>query len=456
MNIIRKTIFFTVIFLLCLIRNSFAQFSLIRDAETEKFLREISNPVLIAAGFNPSDISIYIVNDSSLNAFVTGGQNIFINTGLIRKYKTPDALIGVIAHEAGHISGGHIARSSEEMKSASNSLLLSYLLGIGAVIAGSPEAAQGIIMGGNNIAQKLYLKYNRGQEESADRYAVEYLKKIEYPADGLIKLLEYFDMQMRGYKGFINEYAMSHPISQKRIDYLKNNAQYQSSDKKINYRVQPLMNRVVAKLEAFIDEPYYLLKKYLNKNDENSRYVKAIAYFRIGKIEESLKILDQIISKNKSDGFLYELKGQILFESGRVEESVIFYQKAIKNLKNIDSNQARISLASSILALKTDDKTLNQIAIKNLKIASKFEKNNPFLYKNLAKSYYKIDDFARSYANFAEYNYLIGDIKKAKKYSQKAKKEFDKVSDKESIKTDLLRLEDLIELFNIKDNNQEK
>ena len=231
----KSLIFSTLIFLLLVPQNLRAETGLIRDAEAEKFLRELATPIFKAANLDVQNIRIYIVNDNSLNAFVSGGQNVFLNTGLIRKYATPDALIGVIAHETGHIAAGHLARSSEAMEKANNAMLLSYLLGIGAAVAGSPAAGQAIIMGGSNTAERLFMKYTRGQEEAADQHAIAYLDKMSYPASGLITLLEFFETEMIGYKGQIDEYTLSHPVSKKRIELIKERTKDRNfSDKEIN------------------------------------------------------------------------------------------------------------------------------------------------------------------------------------------------------------------------------
>ena len=421
---------------------SFAEASLIRDAETEKFLHNLADPIFRAANLNPENIKIYIINDDSINAFVSGGQNVFINTGLIRKYKKPDALIGVIAHETGHIAAGHLARASEEMQKTQNSLLLTYLLGIGAAIGGSPEAGQAIILGGSNSVEKLYMKYNRGQEEAADLHALEYLDKISYPADGLVNLLEFFQREMIGYQGQIDEYAMSHPVSKKRINAIKAfslNKNY--SDKKINQPLQETMDRVLAKLEAFMENPDEILKKYQNQNSELANYSKSIAYFRKGNSSESLNLLNEIINKNSKDGFLFELKGQILFESGQITESIIAYNQALKLLGPTDAAQTKIAFASAILSLSKNDEDLIKIAIKNLSDAKKYEGDNTLLFKQLASAYSKINDEGRSFLALAEFNFLRGDEEKTTKYAKKAKEKLPKTATEE-----LLRADDLLDL----------
>jgi predicted Zn-dependent protease len=444
---IKKIIFANLILLFCLAKNSFANeaASLIRDAETEKFLRNLSEPIFVAANLNAKNIKIYIVQDSSINAFVSGGQNIFINTGLIRKYQTPDTLIGVIAHETGHIAAGHLARSSEGQDQATAAMLLSYLLGAGAIAAGASDAGAALIMGGGNTAERLYAKFTRNQEEAADNHAIEYLDKMAYPANGLLNLLESFEQEMVGQKGQIDEYLLSHPVSRKRIDLIKTRTKDANfSDKKINKTLQSQMNIVLAKLEAFIENPDALLKKYQNHHDQNANYIKSIALFKKGKIAKALALLDEII-KNKKDstelGFLFELKGQILFESGDVENSIIAYNQAIKSLSDLDGAQAKISFALAILTLKKNDKNLIELAIKRLEEAKIFEDENPFLFKQLANAYDKTGDEGRSLLALAELNFLIDQKEKCQKYAKSAKEKLTKLA-----KPELLRADDLLEL----------
>lgn len=451
----KKAAIFLVLFLLFFShQNCYASFSLIRDAETEKFLHQIADPIFTAANLNPKNIKIYIVNDDSINAFVSGGQNVFINTGLIRKYNTPDALIGVIAHETGHIAAGHIARSYEAMDKAGNFMLLSYLLGIGAAAAGSVEAGQALILGGSNTAEKLYMKFNRGQEEAADQHAIEYLDKISYPADGLVRLLEFFESQMIGYKGQIDEYLLSHPISKKRIELIKERTKNKKySDYKINHQLQPKMAMILAKLEGFMDNPDSIILQYDKKDDLFSKYKKAIAYFRKSNTKQGLELLNDVINQKSNSyevGFLYEVKGQFLFESGKIFDSIIAYKKAIKLLNASDASQAKIGFASALLTINENDYELTKLAIKNLKEAKIYEDENPFLFKQLANAYSKTGEEGKSFLALAEYNFYRGDKEKTTNYAKKAK---DKLP--ESEKEDITRAEDLIALSK-KDKEKEK
>ena len=443
----------TLIISIFFTQNAFAQgLSLIRDAETEKFLFDLSKPIFESAGLNPKNISIYIINDDSINAFVSGGQNVFINTGLIRKYSTPDTLIGVIAHESGHIAAGHLARSSEGAAEAEGAMFLSYLLGIGAILGGSPDAGSALIMGGSQSAQRLFMKFTRTQEEAADQHAIQYLDKMQYPATGLVKLLEYFQSEMVGYSNQIDEYLLSHPVSKKRIDVIKARTEGKNySDAKINAKLQKAMTRVLSKLAGFMENPDALLRTYQNRSDEEANYIKSIAMFRKGRIDEALKTLDEIITKTPTDGFLHELKGQILFESGRNQDAILSYNQAIKLIPEKYSGQAKISFAAAILKLQSSDKDLLNLAISRLEQARRFEKENPFLFKQLANAYSKSGDEGRSLLALAEYNLLVGNKEKCRKYAKEAKKKLDKNS-----KVELLRADDLIDLAKEEDKDEKE
>lgn len=444
-----KIIFLTIIFI-CFFGKSLFAFSLIRDAEIEDFLYDLSNPLIKAAGLNPQKVKIYIINDNQINAFVTGGQNIFVNTGLITKYKTPDALIGVIAHEIGHIKAGHIVRFNEGLDDSRRALMLSYLLGAGAMVAGSYDAGSALLMGGAHIAGRMQQKYTREQEEAADQYALKYLETISYPADGLIELLQHFKSEFQPYSDMIDEYALSHPISQKRIDLIKDRTKERNfTNKVINSDFQPRMNIVLAKLEGFMENPELILEKYQNQNSKISNYIKAIAFHRQGLTQEALKILDNLIATQvvESDkifniGFLYELKGQFLFESGDAKESLIVYDKAIDNLPSDNANLVKIAFATAINSLQINDEELLNLTLDYLIQAKIYENDNPSLHMNLAKIYDKLNDEADSFLALAHYNLLINNDEKAKKYAKKAQKIFEKDKD---IKTDkLIEVEDIL------------
>jgi predicted Zn-dependent protease len=426
-------IFASIAFYLCLIleNTAFASNSLsfIRDAETEQFLHDIETPIIKAANLNINDIKVYIVNDSAINSFVSGGQNIFVNTGLIRKFNTPDAIIGVLAHETGHIAAGHIARGSEQAQDISEQMIISYLLGIGAMFSGQGDVGSAVIFGSTSSYQGLYMKYSRGQEEAADKLAVNYLDKMQYPATGLLNLLQSFKRDEIGIKDQeINEFYQSHPITTKRIDFIKSHIELTKfNDIKINQPLLKQMSWILVKLEAFIDNPDQLLVKYQNIKDSDLKfYGLSIVNYRLGKTAQAIKNIDKVIANNRDNGFLYELKAQILFESGDIVNAVLNYHKALNLIAKKDNPLIRISLSNAIIALNSNDQELLQLAISYLKSALTEENDNPLIFRSLAAAYSQIGDKGRYYLSLADFNLSIGNKEAAIKFAKLAKENLDK------------------------------
>ncbi|MFT4717686.1 MAG: putative Zn-dependent protease [Rickettsiales bacterium] len=415
-------------------------FSVIRDGEVEEFLQELTLPIIQKSGLESKNIKIYIVNDPAVNAFVSSGQNIFINTGLITKYTDPNVLRGVLAHEIGHIASGHLARGSEEIKKAQNIMMLTYLAGIISAAASSSDAGYAMLMGGNQVAERLFLKYNRSQEEAADILALEYLRKTNNNPLGLLKILEFFKSQAVGQEIF-DEYALTHPISQQRINFIKANLDHfpASNHDSISIEQNFKTQRIVAKLRGFLDDVDTTINETEGKNNFLNLYRRSIALFKSGQTKSSLQVLDELLAKNPKDAYLLELKGQFLYESGDIKNSIIFYKKSL----DVNGNNflARIIFAKSILDLDSNNSDLIQIAIDNLKMVLLKEKDNLQIYQILSESYKKINDEAMANLSLAEYYLLKNDSKNATEYAKKAKKLFNKNN-----KRGLLRVNDIIEI----------
>ena len=209
-----------VLFLTVFISFSATAVEILIDSEVEGGVRKFINPIFEAAGFDPQEIKVYIVLDNSVNAFVANGSNIFINTGLITLYNDPDVLKGVVAHELGHITGGHLARNSEKIQQLTIPTMATTLLGVAAAIGGSPEAGMALITGSSHTAARSYLSNSRSQESAADQAAIKFLHKSNNTAAGLVKAQEYFSKREANIVSQINPYSISHPLSRERLNIM--------------------------------------------------------------------------------------------------------------------------------------------------------------------------------------------------------------------------------------------
>jgi len=402
-----------------LVANSAQAISLIRDTEIEELIRAESEPVLRASGLNPNDVQFYLVSDKELNAFVAGGQNIFLHTGLIEETDTPNQLLGVIAHEAGHISGGHIVRSGEMQRAGMTPFLLTMGLGIAAALAGQGQAGAALMASSQYFGVLSALKYNRVQEAAADQAAVTALEGAGLSAQGLV---EFFD-EFRDFELFSNQdryqYFRSHPLSSDRIQALRRRAEEQSNYlKRDTSLAQEQHNIMKAKLKAFMSPPQQTFIDYRESDTRYiARYARAIAYYQAGDAARSLAIIEALIAEQPTNPYLWELKGQVLFENARTAEAAVAHAKSVE-LKP-EAPLLRINYAQSLLAL--EDPTKLDEVLTQLTRAVAREKDNTFAYTLMAQAYEAKKMPGQARLATAEFHFYSGRLGEARAFAMRAR-----------------------------------
>ncbi|MBI1214512.1 MAG: M48 family metalloprotease [Alphaproteobacteria bacterium] len=305
-------------------------FAILRDAETEHDLKIFTRGIFEQAGISPSAVRFVLVNDSDLNAFVAGGQNIFLNTGLILATQNPAELIGVIAHESGHIACGHLLRSKYAMQDLSLQAMLGTLIGIAAAIGAhngnvgmaSADAARAITL-------RQMLRHSRIQETAADTAGVRFLEGAHLPVTGFLSFMKKLENQELLPESEQSEYVQTHPLTRDRITFLENAV---AADKDKDAQVPPEWVEMHARLKSKLLGYLYPERALQDRGDSvASRYGRVIATYRLNKPDAAIKLLDPLIEKAPGDPYFEELKGQILFESGKVEASLPDYARAVKN-----------------------------------------------------------------------------------------------------------------------------
>lgn len=337
--------------------NAWAQsgqrLQLIRDAEIESTIRAFVTPIWRVAGLNPEAVDILIVNDPGLNAFVAAGQRIFLNTGLLMRTERPNQLIGVLAHETGHIAGGHLARQQEELRALSTLQILEMILAGGA-IAGSATSGGGVGRGGPTGSSAappsigLFLKYTQTQENAADQAAIGYLERTGQSTKGSVEFLRILLQQERMLLGRRDPYLSTHPLTQDRIAFFEEAAlRSPHANAPDPPRFIEQHGRMVAKLFGFI-APEQALQRY-SESDRSvpARYARAIALFRRANLGSALLTLDGLLKDAPNDPYFHELRGQALFENGRALEALPSYRRAVQLLPQ--SGLLKIDLARALV-----------------------------------------------------------------------------------------------------------
>lgn len=394
--------------------------SLIRDTEIEQGISFLSSPLLRAANLDGTSVNIYIVKDESLNAFVSGGQNIFLNTGLIIKTDDYSQLVGVIAHEIAHISLGHLSRILSAKNKAKNEALIGAVVGGAAALLGSPQVGQAFIHGGQHVGYRNLLSFSRAQESSADFAALKYLNNSGYSAEGLLVFFEKLSGQELLMSTNQDPYVRTHPITNSRITNVKRHLESTKySPPNATIQVKKVYSRIRAKILAFTKQPSETYSIYGKSNTQAyARYARAIANFRELKIDVAHSILDNLIEDHPSDPYFKELKAHICFKSGKLTCSLTYYEKAIPLLP--ESHLVRADLAK--VQIESGEKTLIEKAIKNLKLALEKEHKSPFVWRQLAIALGKIGQMNEGSIALAEESLLLGKWNDAIRLAKRGKK----------------------------------
>jgi predicted Zn-dependent protease len=305
--------------------------SMLRDAETEALLADMSAGIIQASGLQPKNVQIVLLQDKEINAFVAGGQIVYIHSGLITAAKNANEVQGVIAHEMGHVAGGHIIRSSEGIKTATGITLLSLLLGAAAIAAGAGEAGAGIMAAGQQAAMSKFLAFTRTQESSADSAAASYLAKAGISGKGLIGFFKTLqNVEFRYAIPQEDSYGRTHPLTGERISALQEVVERDAAwNKPSDPALEARFQRVKAKLTGFVNEPRQTLITYpATDMSIPARYARAYAWHRSAYPEKALEEADSLLRSVPHDPYFLELKGQILLESGRPQEALPVLREA--------------------------------------------------------------------------------------------------------------------------------
>jgi predicted Zn-dependent protease len=350
--------------------------SLLRDTEIEGDIHTMMAPIWKAAGLDPDALHVYLVSDDSINSFVAGGQNIFINSGLLLHADTPNQLIGVLAHETGHIAGGHIYKGAEALHNASIEEIIAMVAGVAATVAARGTGGGGALLGAAGVGERAFLGFSVTQEATADHAAMNYLDATHQSARGLLQFFEKLQSQELLIGTHEDPYLMDHPLTQERIDYVRDHiARSPYSNVPDPPAYVEMLSRIKAKVAAFTAPPATTLAKYPEQDRSVlARYTRAIAYYRMPDLDKALPTIDGLIHNYPRDPYFRELKGQMLFENGHVKEAVRPYEEAMRldptapllrielaqvYIENHDPAQNRLAIAYLSDALRTEDKDVD-------------------------------------------------------------------------------------------------
>jgi predicted Zn-dependent protease len=403
--------------------------NILRDTETERLLAEYTRPILRVAGLEKQNIQMVIINDPTFNAFVADGHRIFVNYGAILQAETPNQLIGVLAHETGHLAGGHLAKLHQQLAQLQTQMIIAMVLGAGAIVAGAAKGSTGVadagaaaVAGPQAMIQRTLLSYQRQQEESADKAGVKFLNATGQSPKGMYETFKRLADQTLFAAHGADPYLMSHPMPADRVEALEGLARSSPYwDKKDDPALQARHDLVRAKISAFMERQDTVYRRYpLSNTSLPARYARAITTYLHGDLNSALTQIDALIQAQPNNPYFYELRGQALLEGGRPNEAIAPLHKAIA----LSNNAPLIEMLLGQALVATDNKAYSDEAITILRAAVARESEAPLGFSQLAMAYGKKGDYAEADLASAQAAYLRGDNKTARELASRAKTRF--------------------------------
>jgi len=401
---------------------------MIRDAEIEQLMRDYTAPIFRVAGLSDQNVHVVIIDDKSFNAFVMDAHRIFVNVGALMEATTPNQLIGVFAHECGHIVGGHLSKMRQELANVQTAALIGMLLGAGALVAGAHSGnvdmgnvGMAAMIGPQAAGMSRILSYQRAQEEPADRAGVRFLTLTGQSAKGMYDTFKRFaDESLFSSQG-ANPYAQNHPMPEERMAALAELVKTPYWAKKDAPELQFRHDMMRAKLYGFIERPGTVLAHYpLSDTSLPARYARAISAYRFGEPRSAIAQIDSLIQSMPNNPYFYELKGQALLEGGHAADAVVPLRHAAQLAPN--PSLIQILLAQALVA--TNDPKLAEEAVPLLRTALLKEPESGDAYTTLAMAYGRKNDLADADLASAQAAFARGDNKTARELAERAKQRF--------------------------------
>lgn len=393
--------------------------SLINDTETERVITDLIAPLASAADIPDGRLRVHIVGDNQFNAFVMGGEDVYVYTGLLTQIKSPDALQAVVAHELGHTIGGHMTQMSDRMSAEMLRTMIIQALGIGLMaVGGDPSLGAGVLAGSSGVAQQSMLAFTRDEERIADDMGLKLMIRAGLNPDGFVQVFEQMGHMTGALESRINPNRINHPLTAERLnnvraqiekmdsDYIPNNAPTDAQRSEFEL--------VRAKLIGYLDSAENVATAYPKSDTSDAAlYAHAIAYMRGGNLDAARTTTLALIERAPDNPYFYELLGDVEYQLGHYDDSVSAYEKSLELTDNAPQIETALALVLSERN-KSGDRARAIELCKRALLTSPM----PLTYWVLARAY---DDGRADWAR-AEYYHMMGKKELAREYARRARK----------------------------------
>jgi predicted Zn-dependent protease len=397
---------------------------IIRDTEIEQLMRDYAQPILRTAGLAQQNVRVIVLNERTFNAFVMDGRHIFINAGALFDAKTPNEVIGVLAHETGHLAGGHLNRLREKLAAAQTQSIIAMLLSVGAMVAGgrsggNADIGPGAVLAPQMAIQRSLLAYVRTQEDQADHAGLKFLNATGQSPKGMVDLFKRLSDEMLFNSARIDPYMQSHPMPADRVAALEMQAKASPYwDRKDSPELQLHHDLMRAKLSGFLEKPDTVARRYpLGDHSLPARYAHAISAYRFGDLRQAIAQIDGLIEAEPNNPYFYELKGQALLEGGHPAEAIPPLRRSVQ----LTSYPPLIQIMLGQALIATNNVKNSEEAVGLLRSSIRLEPEAPDAYAQLAMAYGRKGDVANADLAAAQAAFNRGDLMTARQLAARAK-----------------------------------
>jgi len=185
----------------------------VQDPAVLEYVNRIATPLLQQANRDRKGVKwkINVINDpKTVNAFATPGGYLYVYTGLLLAADNEAEVVGVLAHEAGHVVGRHSARA---MVNAYGLQTLAQVA-LGQNPGTAAQIAAQLVGGGAMLA------HGRSEETEADDYGARYSAGANYDPRGLITFFQKLQQRQGDTPGVL-KWLSTHPTNADRIRHLE-------------------------------------------------------------------------------------------------------------------------------------------------------------------------------------------------------------------------------------------
>ena len=391
-----------------MMRQTRGSLPMVYDPLLDEYINSLGNRLVARASDVKFPFKFYWIDNKNINAFATLGGNVTSHTGTLAIADSESEFASVMAHEIAHVTQRHIARFVEA-QSQKAPLTLAGILGAIVLATVNPEAGMAAMMATQGASQQSAINFTRGNEQEADRIGMQIMVDAGFDPYAVPNFFRKLSEQSR----FVNQqlaFLQTHPLSQSRVSDTRLRAeQFQQRFIPDSQDFTLTKARVLARYHYGKNDAETVFRKKLTEpggNTKANQYGLAIALLDKGDLQQSRKLIEQMLEKDEHNLYYIDVYTDILLAQKEYQLCLDMLEQQYllrPNNQVVTLNYANAALTSGA----------PRLAIHLLKSLLFYKSDNILAYDLLSEAYKAVGDFARFYEARADLSYQRADYPRA-------------------------------------------